>query len=132
MMSAKTPDIGRSTDALLVHAYVDGELDVAAAIEVQGQIEADAGLGAEVGRIVALKRALREKLHTETVSPTFRAQIELAAGVSQRHIVPSWRALAASVALAAVVSSASTWLAFDSLSSGVLEQVVDSHTQIGR
>ena len=46
-----------------VNAHADDELDVREAIEVQSWISRDAGVRAEYERILALKRALREKLN---------------------------------------------------------------------
>ncbi len=127
MTAESTSDRQGPAQALLVHAYVDGELDAAAAIAVKERIDADPELEAEVGRVVALKQALRDKLHPETVAPAFRARIEALAPAQRPSAAPSWRALAASVALAVVLSSTSTWLVLGSLNQGVLDQAVDSH-----
>ncbi len=127
--SARAPDTPLSTQTLLVHAYVDGELDVTTAIGIKDRIAANPNLNAESDNVVALKHALLEKVNPETASQAFRARIESAVGISRRRNAPSWRALAASVVLAMVVSSASTWLAVNNLNDGVLEQVIDSHTR---
>ncbi len=47
---------------LLVHAYVDGELDPAHALEVERQLAADPSLAAERERIEALRRAIAQQL----------------------------------------------------------------------
>jgi anti-sigma factor RsiW len=118
--------------ALLVHAYLDNELDPTNALAVARQIEADPALAAEAVRTQALRGALRERLPLEAPPPQLRAQIDAAIGRSRsgrdfgRH--PTWRALAASVVFAAALASGSTWLAVRPMSDkGVPAGVVDSH-----
>ena len=94
---------------LLVHAYVDGELDPANALGIERQIAADPVLAAEHAQTEALRRALREKLPPKPLPPNLQPRIEAAVGLRARPR-PSWQALAASVALAFVVASASTWV----------------------
>jgi len=94
---------------LLVHAYMDGELDPAHALDVERRIAADPALAGERDRVQALRTALRE-LPRERVPASLRARVEAIAGVRKRAEHPSWRALAASVALAAIVGSGSTYL----------------------
>ena len=50
---------------LLVHAYVDGELDPAHALEMERQFASDPALAAERDRVEALRRAIREQLPLE-------------------------------------------------------------------
>ena len=50
---------------LLVHAYLDGELDPANSLAIAQQIAADPALGAEVEHIQALRHAVRERLPRE-------------------------------------------------------------------
>lgn len=96
--------------SLLVHAYVDGELDPANALELERRMAAEPALAAERVRVEALRRALHQRLPRETLPPGLRARIEHAVGRRRPRLQPSWRALAASVALAAVISSGSTFL----------------------
>jgi anti-sigma factor RsiW len=114
---------------LLVHAYVDGELDPAHALEVESRLAADPALAAERERIEALQRVIRERLPPMAAPPGLAARIENAIGKADRRPFfarpfslgaslhrafapsPSWRALAASVMLALMVGSSSTWLA---------------------
>lgn len=100
-------------DILLVHAYLDGELDPAHALEIERRIAAEPALRAEHDRVAALRRALRETLPHEPVPPGLRTRIEAAAGL--RRPQPSWPALAASVALAAMLGSGATWIALRAL-----------------
>jgi anti-sigma factor RsiW len=102
---------------LLVHAYLDGELDPAHALEVERQLADDPALAAERERVEALRRVIAERLPREGAPPGLARRIEAAIGLrpasaparSASH--PSWRALAASVAVAAFLGSGATWLA---------------------
>ena len=66
---------------LLIHAYVDGELDPANALGVERQIAADPALAAEYAQTEALRRALREKLPPKPLPPHLRPRIEAAVGL---------------------------------------------------
>ncbi len=107
MTSAAQTDNDRSK--LLVHAYVDGELDPVNTIAVKQQIAADPALAAEAARVEALRRALREKLPATELPPGLEARVRAAVGIGRTSTAPSWRAMAASIALAMVVSSGATW-----------------------
>ena len=88
---------------LLVHAYLDGELDPAHALENERQLADDPALAAERDRVDA--------------PPGLARRIESAIGLlpapapARFSSRPSWRALAASVAVAAFLGSGATWLA---------------------
>src|SRR6516225_5932250 len=109
---------------LLVHAYIDGELDPAHALEVERQLASDPALAAERAGVEALHRLIREQLPREPAPHALARRIEAAIGVPQ----PSWRALAASVALAAFVASGSTWFALrPGPTATVADMVVANH-----
>jgi anti-sigma factor RsiW len=94
---------------LLVHAYCDGELDPANALALERRMAADPRLAAERDRIVALKRAMT-RLKPAAAPPALRGRIEREVGLRGRPAArPTWSALAASVALAVVVSAGATW-----------------------
>lgn len=97
--------------ALLLHAYLDGELDAANTLSLKRRIAADPALAAECKRIEALRQLMRERLPQETVPPGLRSRIEAAVGLRQPRVQPSWRALAASIAITAMLASGATWLA---------------------
>ena len=123
---ATSPD----ESVLLVHAYLDGELDPANSLGAARRIAADPALGAEVECIEALRRAVRERLPREPVSPHLMARIEAVVGPTRPHLQPSWRALAASVALAVALGSGSTWIALRPLPDGRTgEAIVDNHVR---
>jgi anti-sigma factor RsiW len=117
-----------SDPRLLVHAYVDGELDPAHALEVERQIAGDPALAAERERIEALRRAIAQQLPRESAPPGLARRIEVALGLRARRAAapPTWRALAASVAVAAFLGSGATWLAL-SPGPGDADMVVANH-----
>jgi anti-sigma factor RsiW len=94
---------------LLVHAYLDGELDSANALEVERRIASDPALAAERDRILALRQLIRERLPREEPPPALRMRIERAVGL-RRLPEPSWRSLAASVLVTAFIASGATML----------------------
>src|ERR1700693_466999 len=94
---AATP---RQHPVLLVHAYLDGELDLANALAVKRQIEADPALASELANTTALQKVLRERFPRQPVPVHLRSRIDTAVGLTPRRARPTWLALAASVALA--------------------------------
>jgi anti-sigma factor RsiW len=122
---------------LLVHAYVDGELDPAHALEVERQLAADPSLAAERERIEALRRAIAQQLPRESAPPGLARRVEAALGLRPARTAshpswtraashPSWRALAASVAVAAFLGSGATWLVL-SPGPGDADMIVGNH-----
>jgi hypothetical protein len=112
MTPSADPATSRQEVALLVHAYVDGELDLANAIAVKQHIEADPLLASELANTIALQKSLREQFPSEPVPAHLRSRINAAIGLTYRwYPRPTWTALAASVVLAVAVSSGLTWLA---------------------
>jgi anti-sigma factor RsiW len=106
-----TPSKPEDNSVLLVHAYLDGELDPANALGISRQIVTDAALAAEAERVKALQQAIHQLLPREAAPSGLRARIEHSVGAArQDHRQWSWRALAASIALTAMITSTSTWL----------------------
>ncbi len=103
-------------DAVLrVHAYLDGELDPANTLAVEQEISTEPALASESKRVKALQQLIRERLPREEASPGLHARIEASVGrLTTRRAQPSWRSLAASIALTAVVASSSTWFVIGS------------------
>ena len=105
---ADTPSDDNSV--LLVHAYLDGELDAANALAIAQRMSTEPALAAEGERIKALQRLIHERLPREPAPPGLHARIEASIGGLRRsRAQPSWRALAASIVLTAMVASSSTW-----------------------
>jgi anti-sigma factor RsiW len=96
---------------LLVHAYLDGELDPANALAIERRLESDPALAAERDRILALRNLIRDKLPREALPLGLRARVDRAVGLRPVAAPPSWRALAASILVTAVVASGSTFWA---------------------
>jgi anti-sigma factor RsiW len=119
MTTAPKPD-----DTLLVHAYADGELDPANALALERRIAAEPALAEELKRVEALRQTLRERLPREAPPPHLRARIEAQVGLSRRSAPPSWRALAASAVLAAVIGSGATWLVVGSSPTDTVAEAV--------
>jgi len=127
-MTGSTATLPQEGD-LLLHAYLDDELDVANALAVKKQIEADPALSTELAGAMALQRVLRERFPVEPIPADLRRRIDARLGLSRRWAShPTWRALAASVLLAIGISSGSTWLALQGPKAPlVIEDVVDNH-----
>ena len=105
------------SSVLLVHAYLDGELDPANALSVAQQMGQDPALAAEAERVKELQKLIHDRLPREAAPPGLRARIESSIGTTRRagpSWTPSWRSLAASIAVTAMVASGSTWLVIDS------------------
>ena len=94
---------------LLVHAYSDGELDPVNALEIERRIAADPRLAAEYRQVETFKQLLRERLPREELPRGLQTRIEAAVGMNAPS-QPSWRALAASIAVTAMVASGATWV----------------------
>src|SRR6478736_1390253 len=106
-MTHSAPD---DNSVLLVHAYLDGELDPANALGIAQQMGSDPALAAEGERVKALQRLIHERLPREEAPPGLHARIEASVGgLRRQRVQPSWRALAASIALTAMLASGSTW-----------------------
>jgi anti-sigma factor RsiW len=124
MTTATTPD----DPTLLIHAYVDGELDPANALEIERRLAADPALAAERDRVAALRAALHRHFPREAAPAGLRARVEAIGGLRKRAQQPSWMALAASVALAALVGSSATYVTLGPQQvASVGEAVVDGH-----
>lgn len=112
-MTHSKPD---DNSVLLVHAYLDGELDPANVLGITQQMDKEPALAAEAERVKALQQLIRERLPREAAPSGLRGRIEASVGGLQkeRGRLSSWRALAASIAVTAMVTSTSTWLVVQS------------------
>jgi anti-sigma factor RsiW len=109
---------------LLVHALVDGELDPVNANAIEQRIASDPLLARERANIDTLQRVLRERLPRELPAPGLEARIRKGLGLDRGRERPRWAALAASVAVAAVVSSAATQFVTQKTGSGDIPEAV--------
>ena len=114
-------------DRLLVHAYVDGELDPANARALEARLQTDPALAAERDRVEALQRALRAHFPPAPPPAGLRQRIEWAAGLRRARPRPTWMALAASVALALMLGSGATFFALAPERDQTVDAVVSDH-----
>jgi anti-sigma factor RsiW len=97
-------------------------------IAVEQQIAADPALTAERARVEALRQALREKLPAPELPAGLEARIQNTIGIARASSAPSWRAMAASIMLAVVVSSGATWfITHTPATDDVVEDAVGGH-----
>jgi anti-sigma factor RsiW len=119
----------------LLHAYVDGELDPAASLELEAELAADASLRAAHEHLRAISSEIRGKADYRGAPQGLRARIEssLAAdresGPTPRPARHRWQAAAAlmGVVAAAVVAAALMFRPADN--ERMLQDIVASHAR---
>jgi anti-sigma factor RsiW len=113
---------------LLVHAYLDGELDAASVLAIEQRINADPVLANGATNITALQKVLREKFPPQPMPAYLKSRIDAAIGKKSVRARPTWMLMAASVLVSIALSSGSTWLALQTPATNVLvEELLDSH-----
>jgi anti-sigma factor RsiW len=118
----------RSDNSLLVHGYLDGELDPAHALELEHAITADAALAAERDSTQALRDLIRDRLARERAPAGLRSRIEAAVGLRRTRPRPTWGMLVAASVLVAVMASGTTWLtSHEPRTDAAAEMVVADH-----
>lgn len=123
-MTSSTPSSSSDNSIQFVHAYMDDELELTAALAIEEKIAADPKLAAERNRIIALREAVQQNLTRDPIPAALQQRIEKTIGLRQETSHPTWRTLAASVALAILVTSSSTWLFLDSKSPQTMEDAI--------
>jgi len=116
-----------SDNSLLVHGYLDGELDPAHSLELEHAMMADAALAAERDSTQALRDLIRDRLARERAPAGLRSRIEAAVGLRRQRPRPTWSMLAAASVLVAVMASGTTWLTMQPLQTETAEMVVADH-----
>jgi anti-sigma factor RsiW len=116
-----------SDNSLLVHGYLDGELDPAHALEPERALAADPALAAERERAQALSDLIRHRLAAERAPAGLRSRIEATVGLRRARPRPSWSMLAAASVLVAVMASGTTWLTLREPQTDAAEMVVADH-----
>ncbi len=123
--TAPPPD---SESGLLVHAYLDGELDAVGHLAVERMIDADPAAAETMNNISALQKSLRREFPPEPIPPYLKSRINAAVGTSKRPIRPTWMLMAASVVAAMAFSSGFTLLLLRTPPTNiVMAELVDSH-----
>lgn len=90
----------REDDLLLVNAYLDGELDAAAALAIEQRMADEPALKNECDRLLTLRRLFNEKLSKDTASEALRDRIVGLTGSGEKdgHLTirrsTSWRQMA--------------------------------------
>ncbi|MHC2575516.1 anti-sigma factor RsiW [Bradyrhizobium diazoefficiens] len=116
-------------DLHLIHAYLDGELDVMAALAVERKIAADPDLRNLADEIATLKKVLAEKCPPEPLPPQLRSRIEAAFALETTRRMPNWAKIAASILVVAALSSTLTGIALRRIAPQeiVVAELFDAH-----
>ena len=108
----------REEALLLLNAYLDGELDASAALDVERRMQADAGLKAEYDRLSNLRMTIASCVAKDQASETLRRRIAGIADDGGPATVPArpvtgrfeWRQMAAAAVVASCLASGATYL----------------------
>jgi anti-sigma factor RsiW len=117
-------------DLMLVNAYVDGELDASTAMAFERRMTKDKALQAAHLRVVALRAAMTSKLQQESVSDLVRMKIANAYVPRQptKNTSYNLRQMAASIVVAAMLSSGATYFGLQHLSQpNSFDQIIAGH-----
>jgi anti-sigma factor RsiW len=114
----------REEALLLINAYLDGELDAAAAVEVERRMGADATLQAEYDRLLNLRTRIASGIGKDHASDVLRARIAAIAGPDEPALAArpaktlarrfDWRQMAAAMLIAAFLGSGASYLVLQS------------------
>jgi anti-sigma factor RsiW len=127
MVSSILPTTDGERD-LLVHAYLDGELDAVGSLAVKQMIDTNPALTNTVDETVALQRSLRREFPNEPIPAYLKSRIDAVVGASKRSLRPTWMLMAASVVAAMAISSTSTWLVLRTPATNIMmAELVDGH-----
>src|SRR5262245_41330246 len=105
-----TTSSAQDDSRLLLHAYLDGELDPVHAVEMERRLATDPALAAERDRIAALRELIGERAPLEAMPQDLAHRIEQTLGLPQQRVRSSWQALAAAAILGAVIAGGTSWL----------------------
>src|SRR5215216_3558409 len=97
-------------DVQLIHAYLDGELDVASGLACERKLAANPALRQLAGDVTALKTMLIEQFPPEPLPAQLRSRIETSIGLHRSRRVPRLTMMAASILVTAALSSVLTGL----------------------
>ena len=127
-MKSTIPPPPDSESNLLVHAYLDGELDAASHLAVERMIDADPAVAEAMNNISALQKSLRREFPPKPIPSYLKSRINAAVGTGKRPIRPTWMLMAASVVAAIALTSSSTWLLLRTPPTKVvMAELVDGH-----
>ena len=97
----------RTADALLINALADGELDAASALALETRLAKEPELARRYAAVVALRRAIREKIQPESAPASLRDRVSaLAEADPPREAAPRRRTRAWSSLLVPALAAA--------------------------
>jgi anti-sigma factor RsiW len=125
------------TSGVLLHAFLDGELDAASTIEVESRLKASTALRQELARLSALQISVQSRATRFTAPSAFRQSLFVPLPASQSSAAPIgvprwWRGLAIGTSIAAlaiVVASLGFIFTAGDKSSALVEEVVSAHVR---
>jgi anti-sigma factor RsiW len=124
-----TPETAR----VLLHAYIDGELDAASTVELESYLNASPPLRQELARLSALQSALQSRATRYACPPHLNARLfspPATVEATRPGVSSWWRNLAIGAtasAIALLVWSVGSNFVFRGTDRALLEQVVSSH-----
>lgn len=128
-----TPERAR----VLLHAFIDGELDVASTVELEAQIDTSPALRQELSRLSMLQSSVQTRATRFNAPPRLIHRVLAALPAAPTEKVPKqipswWRSLAIGTSFAAVVlllwNLSSTFLDRNPRG-GLIEEVVSAHVR---
>jgi anti-sigma factor RsiW len=124
----QSTDDNRDSLDLLVHAYLDGELDVASGVAIQQRIDSDPFMAKQAADIQALKEVLRANFPTEAIPPHLEARVDRLHRKRLNAYRPTWGSMAAAVLVTLALASTSTWVAQRAITSDPqTSELLDGH-----
>jgi anti-sigma factor RsiW len=115
-------------ETMLVHAYLDGELDPAKALEVERHIETCADCAAELAQTAELRAAMREEMPYYRASPALRAKLTRAARPARQAWYRGvWTGAAGGAGATALAASLVFALLLPPASEALIADVTNAH-----
>lgn len=125
---ATTTEKDQDNTDLLVHAYLDGELDVVSGVAIERRIDAEPAIANQAAEIRALRTTLRTRFPREPLPPHLKLRIDNLLSKKDTPYRPTWTLMAASLVAAIALSSTSTWFSLRTPPSNALtNELVDGH-----
>jgi anti-sigma factor RsiW len=124
-----TPETAR----VLLHAFIDGELDAASTIELKAQVDASPALRQELARLSALQSSVQTRAARFNAPPPLTQRLFAALPAAQPEGIPSWwRSLAigaTATAMALLVWNLSATFVSRGNNPVLLEEIVSAHVR---
>jgi anti-sigma factor RsiW len=127
---------GEHDHNLLLHAALDGELDVAAMLEFEKRLAEEPALAAEYQRLAALRQAMG-KLPKMQASDNFRARMAAIAAEGEKmpEVPPAnawivdWRPMALAACFALMLGSGFTFLTLPERGPDIMQDLIAGHVR---